>query len=447
MAGVAGLVSGIKTNEIVSQLVAAARRPISNLQSRFTELSAKRDAMQQFNTLLTSLQSAIGAVDTPFELGAYTATSSQDSALGVSVTGNAPPGSYGITVVSLAEASLERSSGFTLPTDTINDGTLDINVGGTITSVTIDAATGNNTPDTLVSYINDNISGAQAFVLNTGNGSNPYEIVLQSDDTGLANAVSSSMTTTGAGGTNLTFAAVQTAADAEMSIAGTTVFTASNSPIDVIPGVTLDLKGATTGAANITINANAQGTADNVQSVVDAYNGLRSFVRAQSGSSGGVGGLLAGDNTLRTVSQRLQNIFGSVPALGSFAGIGALGLASAQSGEMEFDSSVFISALGSSSDDVMDMLIGTGGVFTDLAAEIDIVADPTTGLVQPRLDNFETRMDDLATRVATQETRLEAYEQSLRDEFVNMELILSKYQATGDFLTTQLELLITNKNN
>jgi flagellar hook-associated protein 2 len=229
-----------------------------------------------------------------------------------------------------------------------------------------------------------------------------------------------------------------------LSIAGTTVYTASNSPVDVIPGLTFNLQGATTGEATITINENAQGTADNVKSVVDAYNELRGFVRDQSGSSDGAGGLLAGDSTLRSVSQRLQNIFSSVPSQGNLAGIGSLGLASSQSGEMEFDSTVFISALGESTDDVMEMLIGTSGVFTEIAAEVDLVADPSTGLIQPRLDSFEVRMDDLASRVETQEGRLADYEQSLRDEFVNMELILAKYQSTGDFLTSQLALLTNN---
>jgi len=144
------------------------------------------------------------------------------------------------------------------------------------------------------------------------------------------------------------------------------------------------------------------------------------------------------------VSQRLQNIFSSVPSQGNLAGIGSLGLASSQSGEMEFDSTVFISALGESTDDVMEMLIGTSGVFTEIAAEVDLVADPSTGLIQPRLDSFEVRMDDLASRVETQEGRLADYEQSLRDEFVNMELILAKYQSTGDFLTSQLALLTNN---
>jgi flagellar hook-associated protein 2 len=447
VAGVDGLVSGIDTGSIVKQLVAAARRPVANLQNQFTEISAKRDALQKFNTLLTDLKSAIEAVDTPTELGAYTASSSQESAITATVSGDAPAGSYGVSVVALATSSIERSAGFASLTDTIDDGVLDIDVGGTLTSITIDAATGTNTPQGLIDYINDNVPGAQAFVLDTGTGSSPFEIVLQGESTGLVNAVTSTMTTTGSGGTPLTFSTVQAAGDAELSIAGATVYTASNTPAGVLPGVTLDLQSVTTGSATITINQDTQATADNVSSVVDAYNALRDFVKQQSGSSEGDGGPLAGDSTLRSVSRRLQSIVGSVPGQGAFAGLRALGLSSSQSGQLEFTSSDFVSALGTSRDDAMNMLIGTGGVFTDLLAEIDVVADPQTGLIQPRLDSFETRMDSLADRVEAQEARLLDYEESLKEQFVGMELILAKYQATGDFLTAQLAMLTNNKNN
>jgi len=435
MPGVDGLVSGINTGEIVSQLVAVARRPIANMQNQFTELSAKRDAMQEFNTLLTGLQSAIEAVDSNTDLGAYTASSTQDSAISATVTGEAQPGSYDIGVVSLAESSLERSNGFTSGLDTINDGTLDVDVGGVITSITIDAATGTNTPQGLVDYINENVDGAQAFVLNTGTGANPFELVLQADSTGLANAVSTTITTTGTGGTTLAMGVVNAAADAELSIAGTSVFTASNTPVDVIPGVTLDLRGVTTGASTIAVNQDTTTTAANVESVLEAYNELKDFVKKQAGSSESGGGPLAGDPTLRSVARRLQSVFSSTPGQGSLTGLRSMGIESQQSGQVDFDTSDFISALGSSNDDVMSMLIGTNGVFTQLMDQIDIVADPTTGLIQPRLDSFETRMDDLADRVEIQEARLVDYEEDLGEQFLAMELILAKYQATGDFLT------------
>lgn len=445
MAGVDGLVSGLDTTSIINELVAVARRPISKFQTQFTELSAKRDAMTELNSLLTTLSSAVEAVDTQNELAAYTVSSSSSS-LGATVTGDAIPGSYQVEVVSPATGSLERSNGFASKLDTIDDGTLTLDIGGTPTDITIDAATGTNTLDGLADYINTNVAGASAYILDTGNGATPFELVVQSSDTGAANSVTSSYTPDSLLATNtLSFTQVQSGVDAEIEIAGTTVYTASNAPADVIPGVTLDFTGATSGPVTITVAEDRATTTSNVESVVDAYNELRDFIKKQAGSSESEGGPLAGDATLRTVGRRLQSVLSSQTGTGTLSGIGSLGLGSSQSGQLEFDSADFSSALSSSPQDVMNMLVGTDGLFTNLVEELDLIADPSTGLIQPRIESFETRMDDLADRVETQEERLVAYEESLREQFTAMELILAKYQATGEYLTQQLASLNNDK--
>lgn len=445
MAGVDGLVSGLDTASIIGELVAVARRPISKFQSQFTELSAKRDAMTELNSLLTALSSAVEAVDTQTELAAYSVSSSSSS-VGAIVSGDAIPGSYEVEVASPATGSLERSNGFASKLDTIDDGTLTLDIGGTPTVIDIDAATGTNTLDGLADYINTNVTGASAYILDTGSGASPFELVVQSSATGAANSITSSYSPDSVLATNtLSFTQVQTGADAQIEIAGTTVYTASNAPADVIPGVTLDFSGATSGPVTITVAEDRTTTSQNVQSVVDAYNELRDFIRDQAGSAESEGGPLAGDATLRTVGRRLQAIMSSVAGQGTLSGLGSLGLGSAQTGLLEFDSTEFGEALSSAPQDVMNMLVGTGGLFTSFVEELDLIADPSTGLIQPRIDSFETRMDDLADRVETQEARLVLYEESLREQFTAMELILAKYQATGDYLTQQLASLNNNK--
>jgi len=446
MTGVAGIVSGIDTGAIVSQLVSAARQPIVQLQEQFADLSAQREAMQQLNTLLSNLQTAIEAADTTGELAAFTATSGAPSELDASVSGDAIPGAYGVEVVSLAQGSIDRSAGFAATTDTINDGTLDIDVGGTLTQVTIDAASGTNTLDGLVEYINENVAGAQAYVLDTGTGANPFQLVVQSSATGAANEVQTAMTTTGTGGTDLVMSQVQASSDAELTVAGTSVFVDSNTPADVIPGVTLNLSGVTTGPVTVTVAGDAETTAETVSSVIDAYNELRSFVDAQSGSpEEGGGGPLAGDSTLRSVARRLQDIVSSTEGVGSLTGLRALGIETDQTGQVGFTSSTFVDALAQSGDDVYAMLVGDDGMFTALLAEIDIVADPDDGLIQPRLEGFDARMDDLADRVEEREELLLEYQEDLEAQFVAMELTLSRYQATADYLDQQLAAL--NKND
>ncbi len=439
MNGVAGIVSGIDTASIVAQLVSSARQPIVQMEAQFQELTAQRAAMQELNTLLADLSAAIEEADTTSELSGFTATSSQDSSIEATVTGDPIPSAYTLEVLSLAQGSIDRSSGFASTTDTINDGVLDVTVGGVLTQITIDAATGTNTLDGLAEHINDNVEGAQAYVLNTGSGATPYELVIQSSETGLANEVQTSMVTTGTGGTDLTLTQIQGGADAELSIAGTSVFVPDNSPTGVIPGVTLELAALTSGPATVTIASDPSATAENVESVLDAYNALRDFVSAQAGSvESGEGGPLSGDSTLRSVARRLQSILSSTEGVGSISGLRAIGIETDQSGRVGFTSSTFVEALGDSEDDVMAMLIGDDGMFSQLLEEIDLVADPQDGMIQPRLDSFDSRMDELADRVEEREERLLEYQSDLEAQFVAMELTLSKYQATGDYLEQQL---------
>ncbi len=438
MAGVDGLVSGIDTGAIVSGLMAAARRPIARLQAQFDELSAQRAAMQQFNGLLSSLQSAVEALDTSTEMTAYQLSTSQPSALGVTASGSPSLGEYNVEVVSLAQGSVDRSQGFSTATDQLREGSIDLTIDGVVTNVLIDDATGTRSIQDLSDYINANVSGARAYVLDTGSGATPYRLIIEAEETGTNNAVTTQVNVTGAIGTVLSMTQIQTAADAELTVAGTTVYSQSNQPVDVIPGLTFDLSAVTTGTARIKVGRDSQQTADNVQGVVDAYNAVMEFISAQTGSSASPGGPLAGDSTMRAVSRRIQSVLNTATGSGNITGLDAIGLGSTQTGTLAFDAAEFKTALAANPGDVIATITGASGLFGELASELDIIGDPITGFIKPRLDGFDSRMGDLTARVEAQEERMDAYETGIREQFVAMELVLARYQSTGNFLEQQI---------
>ena len=442
MAGVDGIVSGINTGQIITQLMASARRPVLKLQGQFEKLTAKRAAMQEFNALLGKLQTAVKAMDSAAELGKNTAASSQPDALSATMDGGTvQPGTYSIRVTALATGSVDASAGMSSPTSLLRPGTLTLTVGGAATAVPMDAATGTDTILGLASYINTNVPGASAFVLNTGSGSDPYRLMIQSTATGATNGVTVAATYLTGAGAELNPAQQQAAGDAALTVGGLAVATPTNSPSGIVPGLTLDLKQVTNGVATLTVTRDAAGTAGNVAGVVTAYNEVMTFLGQQLGSGEQEGGPLAGDSTLRTVARRLQGILGGVGAQGALSGIGALGLGSDQAGQLQFDVAKFTTALGSAPNDVMSMLTGSGGLFVDLAAELDLVADPVTGLIEPRMTSFDARMEQLADAVAEQEARLVDYETSLREQFTAMELVMARYQSTQDFLPQQIDAM------
>ena len=438
MAGVDGIVSGIDTGSLITQIMAGARRPLETLRSQFDALSAKRSAMQEFNTLLGNLQTAVAGVDSTQEMTAYTLSSNQPDNLGVTASGDPSVGTYNVDVDYTARGDIHRSDGYASPTDTLRKGTLNLTVGGVYTNVPLQTANGTRTPQGLADYINDNVVGARAYVLNTGSGSKPYRLMIEAENTGATPGNITESVQQSGSGKSLSLSQVQSSRDARMTIANTTVYSPSNQPVDLIPGLTLDLKQATSGTAQITVGRDTQATADNVQKVVDAYNELFSFINKQSGSSTGEGGPLAGDSTMRTINRRIQSVLNSAGGTGAISGLNAIGLGSDQTGTLKFDAAAFKGALDANPSDVMATITGASGLFGALTTELDVIADPVTGLLQNRLDSFGERMSQLTDKVETQEARLITYEETIRQQFLAMELTMAKYQATGDFLTQQM---------
>lgn len=106
MAGVTGIGSGIKIDDIVASMVTAERAPketqLANLEkkttTRITAVGALRGAISEFQT-------ALGALNKPSLFQARSATSSKPETLSVTAGTSAGAGSYKIEVGQLAASS------------------------------------------------------------------------------------------------------------------------------------------------------------------------------------------------------------------------------------------------------------------------------------------------------------------------------------------------------
>jgi flagellar hook-associated protein 2 len=441
--GVDGLPSGIDTTSIINQLMDVARSPIRSMQATISRLQQRKAAMQEMNTLLADLQAAVEAVDSASELGSFGATSSQPDSLGVSVVGDVQPGMHTVEVVALAENTVIRSAGLAAPDETLRRGTLTLTIDGNDTDVPIEDAEGTRTPEGLVAYINDNVDGVHAYLLDTGSGSTPYRLMIEGDDTGEVNRVTFDVSYQGGGGRRISPSIIRQGDDAQLTIDATTVYTASNTPTDLIPGLQLDLKNTTAGDARVTTSRDTAAMAEKVESVVAAYNKLHAFVEKQSDTTDP--GPLSGDATVRTISRRLQTVLSSSYGNASIAGLNTLGIKTTQEGVLEFDSAAFSTASGNDFAATLDVLTGSGGLFGAMQNQLDLITDTTTGIIQPRLDSYDSQITALNDKIDGSQFRLEQYEDSLRQQFTAMETILAQYQATGDYLAAQLAAL--NNNN
>lgn len=288
--------------------------PLVTAQQLATKsVAAQKAALADQTTLATNTSSALGNLKSAisaFQLAMSAMTSSKsvlnqsatfsNTAYGTATAGiKAAPGSYAFFVEQLATAS-QTSYGGLSSTTPANGGSMTIRIGDPSAAVTadnafdIDLAAANKdgdpylTPQEIAAAINGNSKNNARVTASVINIGNQAQLVLTSNLTGLANAVSID---TG----SVTDLALQTAlqSDKKSLVApkdavvwlgaqgsGTKITQASNTFTNV-PDVKMTFTKAMTSGESpitVTVGTDSAGTIANVQAFVDAYNKLKSVM-------------------------------------------------------------------------------------------------------------------------------------------------------------------------
>lgn len=190
-----GLVSGINVDQLVTQLIALEKKPVTLLESRQKDYELKIASLYDISTKLSTFKSALDVLNSREKFNTKTAsvtkTSAGDDLLSVSASSAAAAGSYSIQVNQLAKANKEASQGWADQNTTgiaSASGSFKFKVGsgGAITTISIST---NTTLQGLRDAINSASSGVTASIINDGTGSNPYRLILTADDTGSSNSL------------------------------------------------------------------------------------------------------------------------------------------------------------------------------------------------------------------------------------------------------------------
>lgn len=405
-----GIGSGVLTSDLLDQLVQAERAPTENRLTQKTEQTqALLSAYGKLRSVVTELRLPMRQLSAPDNLKAFSASSSNEG-IAVSVDSTkASRGTYSVEVTSLAgaQALASRDAFADRDATSVGQGTLTLNVGDKTTNITIDNS--NDTLQGLANAINDSDAGVSAGVIDTGNG---FQLVLSADETGTANAVSISVSGD-SGGTDtdnqgLSRFAFNTgmdadsglqetiaASDAVMKVNGVEVTRSTNSFENVIDGLTFDI--AETGSSIIKVQQDFGAVADRVQGFVDKFNALQSTIDSLAGfnSEAGVGSLLTGDSTVRSIQNQLRQVLTRVvpglenASVRSLADVGVT--TNFETGGLEFDRAKFEEQLKNNPDDV-----------TALFAEQGRTTDSQVEFVRSGLNTEPGRYDINITQAATQ---------------------------------------------
>ena len=95
---VGGIISGMDTESIISQLLTLEAKPILNLQQKEADFQVELTAYGSLRSVLGSLKSAAEGLDTTTELTGFTAASSDTDLVTVTATSSATAvGLFGIS--------------------------------------------------------------------------------------------------------------------------------------------------------------------------------------------------------------------------------------------------------------------------------------------------------------------------------------------------------------
>ena len=154
--------------------------------------------------------------------------------------------------------------------------------------------------------------------------------------------------------------------DASYTVDGASLTSSTNTVTNAIPGVTLNLLGADKNTT-LTVNVapDTQTIEDNVNTMLNAYNAVISYVNSQmtytpgsstTGTTGTTGGPLFGDNTLKSIKTELQSAIMSQVGTGSMDYLADIGITASSTGSLSLNTTTFTDAISSNFSGVVNLL-------------------------------------------------------------------------------------------
>jgi flagellar hook-associated protein 2 len=445
-----GISSGIDTDAIVASLMAIERRPTVRMQRSADLSSARLAGLADMRLRLAALRGAEQALR---GAGVFSprpiATSSDPARIVATATASAVKASFSVTVGALARADV-RTQSTTLALATATD-TLHLAAGATSIDVAIAAG--------------DSV-GTIAAKINTVGGSVSASVVggrlrLTSSETGAANAIA--LTSDGSLAADLGVTVTLAAQDAQLTVDGIARTSSSNRVADAVPGVMLELRGATA-ASPVTITSDpaavdADAVVTKAKAFVTAYNGTVDALRAaiaERPDASGAGAVAKGafyadglyTDLLGDLNRAISDTVTGLGAgrnqaaaigLSSGAATGAMS-ADSLSGRMVLDESRLRAALTSDADGVAALL--GGDVPQGIAARLDAVLDRFTGssgALGGRVAAETARLADYRASIDQANIRLTQRESLLRTQFTAMEQSLAQLRNLQARFSSQLD--------
>lgn len=473
-----GIGSGLDVNTMVNQLVAVESRPLTQLQSEARSLQTQVSSYGQLSSLFGSLQTAANKLTGNSLWGQSRATSADESVAQVVGGSNAAPGSYSISVGSLARnQTVVAGSALASSSELVGSGTLTLELGrwdqppmNFVPKVGRDpvniTVTADDTLATLRDKINATGAGVTASIVTDSNGA---RLSLRSADSGAENGfrlavadddgaaiddglgLSRFAYDPAAGSTGMEER--QSAANATATVNGIPVESATNELSGVLDGLTIRLR-KESASTDVTVVSDRDAVKTAIQDFATAYNNLVKAIADQTkyDAASKTGGPLQGDSAAVGLQRQLRSLLGAgSQASATFARLSDVGLAVQRDGTLSVDSAKLDNATANlaelkkafATNDADPQKDGFARRYADLAQQVLSI----DGSLTTRTEGLRQRIAQNGEDQSKVEDRVERFRARLVAQYTAMDSNLSRLNALSGYVTQQLTAMANTGSN
>jgi flagellar hook-associated protein 2 len=435
---------------VLTAIMTQESQPLVALQARQSAVQSKISNFQTLATKTSTLADAAESLSSASSLAAFTATSSDPLAVGVSSTGTAIAGHYDIKVNELARAQVTASASSSpdaSSTAVASGGGLSIN------GIAVPVAQGMTLNDLAAAINADATLAASASVVQDGAAS--FRLVLTSKASGQANGFTVTNTLTGGSGVSFTDTdldgisgdtladnAVQ-ATNASLTVNNIAVTSASNTLDAVIPGSTLTLyKKDPATTISIDVAPSSAELKNKLSGFILAYNDLVKFVGTQTtGANGGDTSSIGHDPLVRQLRNTLRGALSESYGGGTTNNLSQVGVEFVKNtGTLTLKDAAFTAALAGGTGGLSALFAGTTGspgVFASISSMLDNYTQ-TSGILSSVQAQLNAQVSSMSNQIGRMQDRLAIRRTSLQQEFTAADAAMTQLKNQSSSLTSLL---------
>lgn len=474
----------INVNEMVANLIEIERsRVYAPLGKQIQKADYEISVYGQVSSLVSTFSNSLSDLNNAFNLPALAVNSSDSSSVAATITGQAAIANHTLSVSQLAQAeSMTMANAISSNNTPLNiAGDFNIAVGSQSVSVSIAAS---DTLQMIQQKINQQTGslGVSANILSTNlqDGTPQFNLVISSNNTGIANK----FTLSGSAATALNISTELSAAqDAKFTFDGNSVQRASNQVSDVLDGLSFNLLKQTSGTVTLSVTSSSdarnQAVLKAIHSVIDNYNQIVSFTDSNKNFipvdgnnmplfSDSLGRpIIEYDSTMGQIKDTLMTAFkfnyaNSNSTVKSILDLGInlqttqngnyvqayqtltnkAGVSYTTSGSLSVNDTQLLQVMSNQFTDMKNFFQSTDQNAPGLLSKLKSAVDQLTtvgGTIQSHTQSLNNMESILNEKLNKESTRLEDLSKELKLKYTALNTLLSQLDATSQFINSQID--------